>query len=593
MREAIRQFAQLVVLIRPHWTLLIKGMALGFVVGLISMIGPYLTKLLIDEVYPTQDISLMHVLVSGLLALGITTAIMLALQGYYSLYVNARLGNAVSLLFFNHLQHLPLRFFEEHRVGELMSRFQDVRRALEGVMRVFQTLFVQGAYLILVPPFLFILQWKLALVALVSIPFSTLVVALAGRALRRYWKRSSEAYADLSALEVEVLSQIRTLKSMALEHHVFQQASTQAVRAIQMQLRAGGLSQGVGTANGVLRALNVALFTWLGWTFILSGQMTLGGYIAFTAYVGYLYGPVSQFANLYTELQQSAVHLHRVFEYLNYSPEQQPSLAYDAAKPIVYRIKGDISLKNVTFCYNVDEPVLNDITLDIKVGSTIVIVGPSGSGKTSLLRLLTRFESPNRGHILIDGASIEQIPLPDLRRQIAVVWQDFSLLKGTVWDNLTIGLNDVPLEVVHNASRLACVEDLINGLSKGYATPVAEWGASLSGGQRQRLAIARALIRDTPILLFDEVTANVDTQTEVRIINRIIPALREKTVILVTHRVGMAAQADQVCVLQKGSIEGVGTHHELMQSCESYRELQSPSEYTPSRVHPMKRLPGQ
>lgn len=417
------------------------------------------------------------------------------------------------------------------------------------------------------------MQWKLACVALISIPLTIAMITLAGRMLRRYWQKTSEAYADLSALQVETFSQIRALKSMALEHHVFRQAQKQCGHALEMHLKAGGIGQVVGVVNRVLYALNTALFTWLGWSFILSGNMSLGDYIAFVAYTSYLYAPLRQLVELFSEFQQSAVHLGRMFEYLEHPTEQDPASVYEPPVPIQHVLCGRIELRNIAFGYTPEQRVLEAIDLHIDPGSVTMIVGPSGSGKTSLLRLLARMEVLDQGQILFDGIDQKQIPLSDLRRQIGVVWQEISLLKGTIWDNLTPGLHDIPRARVDEVCRLCSLDSLIESLPESYQTSVAEWGASLSGGQRQRLALARAILRDTPILLLDEATSNLDFQTEAQIWPRLFATLKGKTVILVTHRVAMAALADQIFVLEAGCVVGRGSHQDLLGICSSYRQM--------------------
>ncbi|HEX8674263.1 MAG TPA: ABC transporter transmembrane domain-containing protein, partial [Longimicrobium sp.] len=404
LRAAMGQFKRLTLLMRPFWGRLFKGIVAGGLIGMLGMVSPWITKLLIDEAYPTRDVTLMHVLVGASLALGASSMLMSGVQNYYNLNVNVLLNNSASLLFFNHLQHLPMRFFEEHRVGELMSRFGDVRRALQSVAKVFQTVLVQGIYLLMVPPFLFILQWKLALAALVSIPLTTTVIALTSRAMRKHWKRSAEAYGELNAHQTETLTQMRTLKSMGLESHTFLRTRGKMDGAMELELRAGGLGQVVTSANGLLHVANTALISWLGWRLILEGSMSLGDFMAFTAYLGFLFGPVNQFVGLLSEFQQSAVNLDRMFEYLDTAPEQAPAAAYLPVPPIAHRIHyGEVALEGVSFSYAPGKEALRDVSLTLRPGEVTAVVGHSGSGKTSLLRLLIRLEEAGSGRILIDG----------------------------------------------------------------------------------------------------------------------------------------------------------------------------------------------
>ena len=573
LREAFQQFLRLLRLIRSYWPNLGKGMALGLVLGMFGMVTPYLSKLLIDEVYPTRNVTLMHVLVIGILTVTVTQALLGGIRGYYTNYTTSNLANATALLFFNQLQHLRTRFFDEHRVGEIMSRFSDVRQSLNSVSRIFETLFVNGAYLFLVPPFLFMLQWKLAIVSLITIPITLMVTTLSARLLRKMWKKSAEAYADLGAYQVEVLSHIRTLKAMALEHHIYEKANRQIQGALQVQLKAAGFSQMAGSLNGVVRALGTALFTWYGWTLILAGEMTIGDYIAFTAYMGYLYNPLQQITSLFSDFQQTAVNLGRMFEYLDMPAEQDPTASYLPPAPIAYHVEGDVRLRDVAFGYSAEKRVLHDVTVHFPRGTITSVVGPSGAGKSSLLRLITRMEEPDSGQIFIDGTPITSMSMADLRRQISVVWQEVSLMQGTIWENLTLGATDPSKQRVDDAVRLCRLDALIADLPLGYETNVAEWGATLSGGQRQRIQIARALIRDSPVLLLDEATSNVDMQTETEILRDLFARLGNKTVIFVTHRVTTAALADQICVIAGGRVVGMGAHAELIQTNDVYRQL--------------------
>ena len=583
LREAAHQFLRLVRLIRPYWSRLLQGMLLALILGLLGMVTPYLTKLLIDEVYPTENVNLMHVLVGGLLGLGLGSALLGSLRNYFSLYVDTRLNSATRLFFFNHLQHLEARFFDEHQVGEVNSRFQDVGQALQSISRIFQTVFVQGVYLVLVPPVLFFLEWRLALVSLVTLPLILGITALSGRILRRFWKKSSEAHADLNAFQIETLSHVRTFKTMGLEHEVYRRAEGFTTHAMEQQIRAGGLSQAFNATTSTLHGLNTALFTWFGWTLILGRQMSLGDFMAFSAYLGYLYGPLNQVIQLFSDFQQSAVHLGRMFEYLDAPVEQDPQAAYEPPPAPERTVAGTFRFHDVGFAYDHERQILHDLDFALPAGSTTALVGPSGSGKTTLLRLLTRLQTPTSGHLTLDGFPLAEMRLSDLRQQLAVVWQDVSLLKGTLWDNLVLGSEEPRRDEVERMVRLCGLGSFFDDLPEGFATSVSEWGTSLSAGQRQRVALARALLRDAPILLLDEATANIDVETEMDILRKIFDQMRQTTVFFVTHRLATAALADQVCVLENGRLQGFGKHRDLIESCATYQRMVSASHNSEGR----------
>jgi len=560
-------------LVRRYWPALIKAMTLASVVGLVGLLAPYLSKLLIDEVYPTGNLSLMHLLVIGTLVVAVVSSALSALRFYFSSATTASLANATTLLFLTHVQHLPTRFFDEHRVGEVTSRLGDMRSALNSVARVAETLYLNAAYLVLVPPFLFLLQPRLAAIALITIPITVLVTTVSARVQRRYWKRTAEAYAELNAFQVEVLSHIRSLKAMGMEHHVYGTASRAIQGALQVQLRAAGWTQVFNAVNAVTSALGTAVFTWYAWRLIIQDQMTLGTYVAFTAYMTYLLTPLQQITQLFADVQQSAVNLGRMFEYLDLPTEQDPSLAYLPPAPIQTVIRGDVEMSGVRFGYSAAKEVLHEVSVRFPRGTITSIVGPSGAGKSSLLRLIVRLEEPTGGEVLVDGVPTSDISYSDLRRQVTVVWQEFSLMQGTVWDNLTLGAEDPSPAIVDDAVRLCRLDSLIEELPNGYETNVGEWGSTLSGGQRQRMALARALIRDTPVLLLDEATSNVDVQTESEILRDLFARVEGKTVIYVTHRVQTAALADQIVVVDAGRVVDVGTHAELIRDSEAYRLL--------------------
>ncbi len=572
-REILRKFFRVLTLMRVHWLSLFNVMLGGLIIQSVGMLVPYLSQQLIDRAYPSHDVSLMHVLVAAVVGINIATVVIRHLRSYYSLRLSARLNNLIGLLFFNHIQHLPARFFDGRRTGEIMSRFQDISASISSVTNAFQALVMNGIYLVLVPPALFLINWKLALLALFSIPFNIYITYRLGDATRPFLRKTAESYAELRGLQIEILENIKTLKTMALEGRNYRKIESLIRDSLRLQLKASRVGTVYGVANGLTRAVSMALYTWVGWHLIFSGGLSLGEFIAFTAYVGYLNTPISELVALFSDFQQSSVSFDRMFEYLDKATEQDPNLAKLPDGPITFGISGDIELRNVFFGYDPDTPVLKDINLSIKRGTVNAVVGPSGSGKTSLLRLLTALDRPTSGSILIDGVDISELPLSDLRRQVAVVWQEGGLIKGSVLDNLTLGAESASDERVRQVARLCCLEDLFESLPDKYDTEIAERGSTLSAGQRQRVAIARALIRQSPILILDEATANIDVETERYILNAMFSGFDDQTIIFVSHRLSSAALAQQIIVIDEGQVVEVGTHQELMSRYGMYHRM--------------------
>ncbi|HEY0171096.1 MAG TPA: peptidase domain-containing ABC transporter [Pyrinomonadaceae bacterium] len=571
--EVLRKFARVLRLMRPFWRAMASVMLAGLVIQAAGMVIPYLSKLLIDRAYPAKDVSLMHVLVGFVIAVNVVTVVLRNTRGHFALRLSARLNNSMGLLFFNHVQHLPATFFDRNRTGQIMSRFQDITTSLNTVTSSFQTILMSGIYLVLVPPLLFIMNWELALLALLSVPFNVYISYKLGRATRPYLRQTAEGYAELRGVQIEIIDNIKTLKTMALEGHNYRRIDGLSADALKSQLKASRVGVCYGLSNGLIRALSTALYTLLGWQMIFSGRLTLGSFIAFTTYVGLLHSPINDFMTLFSEFQQSSISFDRMFEYFDKPTEQDPALARKAGREITFPVSGDIELRDVSFSYSEHKPVLTNVNIKIRKNTVNAVVGPSGSGKTSLLRLLTGLDKPTSGSILFDGRNTSDIPLSDLRRQVSVVWQEGGLIKGSVWDNLTLGAESPSRRRVEEAVRLCCLEELIEGLPEGYETEIAEKGASLSAGQRQRVAIARALIRQAPVLILDEATANVDVNTEMKILGNIFSRARGVTVIFVSHRPATASLADNIFMIDEGRVVEAGSHYELLSQNGTYYNL--------------------
>lgn len=535
------------------------------------MLAPLFSKMLIDQAYPAGNIPLMQVLVIGMFAFGVLNTFTGAIQALYSGIVTVELNNSVALYFFNHLQHLPIRFFEEHRTGDVMSRFADVRKSINAVTQVLETVLLQGAYLIWAPVLLLYLNPRLASIVLLTLPAGVLLTTLSTRPMRNAARRSIEAYADVSSVEYEAVAQIRTIKSLNAEGHVFNRVRGQMDHAVGTDMHANVIAQVVRVINGVVTGCITAVYTYFGWKMVLTGEMSLGSLIAFTVYVGFLYGPLSRALGMYRDFQQAAVSIQRMFEFLDRTTEQPVVNEQWQATMPAKTLSGCIVLQSLSFCYRAGQPVLKHISCSIEPAMHIAVVGASGCGKSTLLKLLAGMETPSEGTISFNRRDSKEIPVRQWRDHVTMVWQEPGMFRGTMWENLTIGIPDATPAKVDAAVRAASIDELIDSLPEGIHSQVGEGGCTLSGGQRQRIAIARALIREAPVLLLDEPTAALDRQTESALLSGLAVITCGITVIYATHRIAAARRADRILMLNQGELIAFGTHEALLATSEAYR----------------------
>ena len=571
----MRQFSRLFWLLKPHHKSIVKAMLIGPIIGLLSIAPPYFTKLLFDQVALSYDVTLMQVLVAGIVAFSLTAALSEALLHYYSNYLNIKLENTTQLLFFNHIQHLPLSFFQNREVGEISSRFGEVKAALGSVHAFFNIVFGQGILLLLVPPFLFYLNWKLALVALIAVPLSSAVIYWISNKLRSSWQQVIESHAQVDAYQLEMLNQITSVKVLQLERTLFNKTSGQLTHLLDAHMRTRTLTALFMLFDKSVTVLNLGLFTWLGWVFILDGEMSIGDYVAFAAYIGYLRAPMTEVITLVTSFQQWAIHINRIFEFLDVKPEQNPRQVSHSLPTKHHEVSTDISCENLSFIYPESGKGLTDLNLHIPAGQIVALAGASGSGKSTLIKLITGIEQEYSGLLMLAGNETQQLNMSEQRSYLSVVWQQVELFRGSIEDNLLLGTQNVSDEALNHVIDLCCLREVVEALPQGLATQLGENGTNLSGGQRQRVAIARALLRCTPVMLFDEATSSLDAETEQTVCKNVIAYAKKhrQTLVYSTHNLAMAAHADCIYVFDEGQMVDSGDHQSLLSSSKRYQAL--------------------
>jgi ABC-type bacteriocin/lantibiotic exporter with double-glycine peptidase domain len=584
LRESIRLTGRLAAIAQPYWGDLARSMAVGMLASALSLIPPYLSKILIDEAYPSRDLRLVPVIVTAVVIATLTANGLDIARRFFVISVTGRLTTAFGLMAFNHIQHLPLQFFAERQTGEVLSRVGELRSGLMSLSGGLLNAMMNAAPLLLIPPLLLVINWRLALLSLSVYPLTAAITLVSGSLLRKCWKVSAEATAAQNAFQVEALTQIRAVKMGSLEPFQYQRASEVAYTALRAHLRANGMGLTVGLASNVARIVTTAAFTYYAWILIISGGLSLGEFILFSSYLGLLAGPVGQISGFAGTFQQVAVTLSRSFEILDRSTELDPSQALANSFPVRVALRGEIVFKNVHFGYAPGQPVLQGVSLVIPAGTSTAIVGASGAGKTSLLQLVFRTIVPNTGQILVDGRPLTRYDLADFRRQIAVASQDAALFRGTVRENLTFGLQSVSDGAIEDVIRACKLESLLERLPAGLNTVLGESGATISGGQRQRLALARALLRGAPLVILDEALSQIDSRMEEQIVSDLLTRVRGQTVLMVTHRLSAAACADQIVLVVDGRVTAIGPHDTLLGHL-AYRQLIDSSTVGDSRHH--------
>ncbi len=463
---------------------------------------------------------------------------------------------------YRHLQRLSLRFYEDKQTGQLMSRMVNDSDLLEQlVAHAIPDVFVNVLMLGGVTAVLMSMSWQLALLSMIPIPLIVLAMRGFARYVRPAFRRRQVELGELNATLNDNLSGIREIQAFSREETEAERVWTRIVRYRDSLLRALRLMAVFHPSIELAASLGTIVLIYFGGRLVLDRTLPISDLVAYFLYLELLYQPVRALSNVWESIQQSMAGAERVADLL----EQEPDVAErPGAIALPGRARGAIRFENVSFRYSAGELVLEEIDLDIAPGSVVALVGPTGVGKTTLAMLIPRFYDPCRGRITLDGHDLRDLTVASLRHQVSLVLQEVFLFHGTVRENILFGRPDATEEEMIEAARIANAHGFIAELPQGYDTMIGERGVKLSGGQRQRLAIARAVLKDAPILILDEATSAVDVQTELLIQEALQRLAVGRTTIIIAHRLATVRRADQIVVLCDGRIVERGTHAELM-----------------------------
>ncbi|MBI3668905.1 MAG: ABC transporter ATP-binding protein [Acidobacteria bacterium] len=565
------------------WNLLLTLVLCVIASSLLELAIPWIIGfLLLDRVIKQHDPNRLPFVVFLLTGAFVGQQIVEFVKNVTQELANQRLVNRVRCDLYEHTLALPVRFFDKGRTGDLLSRVTGDIAALEDFLTtLIQDIGSEVVMLIGSLAFLFKINARLTITLIPTVVALAASVFFFKKRVKKLSSRVRGFIGDLASLAEEAFGGIRIVKAFCaerLEHKSFQAKSLEVLRG---QVKAKRLAAVYGSTVELWVFAGTLIVVLLATPKVLGGALTIGGLVAYLSYLNKLYGPVKKLSKINLSMQKILASADRVFEIMNVAPETANGFLRERpvrpaprfGTPVSEKISGAVQFDRVSFGYEPENLVLKDFDLQVKPGEVVALVGPSGSGKTTVVNLLLRFYKPTSGRILIDGVSLDLFPVGDLRRQIGVVPQETFLFSGSVRDNIALANPAATDEQVIEAACAANAHDFIMQSPKGYLSQVGERGVQLSGGQRQRIAIARALLRDPRIIIFDEATSQMDAESERLIQEALEEVAQGRTAFIIAHRLSTVRRADKIVVIEDGRIVEVGNHDELLGREGVYRKL--------------------
>ncbi|MBC8208532.1 MAG: ATP-binding cassette domain-containing protein [Desulfobulbaceae bacterium] len=557
-------------LIWPYRVKLLISVLAGLAVAALSGAQAYMVKPLLDKIFVEKNTFFLMALPPTLVLLFLVKGFFFALNHYLLEFVGQTVIRDLRTRLFDHIHKQSLSFFHKTPTGEIISRIISDIQLLQGALSTvvvglirdfFQVIFLLGV--------LFFMNWKLALMSVIFLPIAAVPIVIFGRAFRRLSAKGQIETAHVSNITHESITGAIVTKAFAMENYEGKRFAEQVQRLFHVFIKNARYRAIQHPLMEVIGGVGMALIIWFGGREVIAGTATPGTFFSFLTALVMIYNPIKTVSRINSSVQQGLAAAERVFNLLAVNPEITDAPDCIELPPFLHTIE----LRQVGFSYDTGKPVLRGIDLTLHAGEVLAIVGPSGSGKSTFANLLPRFFEINTGQLLIDGHDIRNVSMESLRRQIAVVTQQTILFNDTIRNNISYGDPERTDQEVRDAARAAHSLDFIEALPQGFSTQIGEAGVRLSGGERQRLSIARALLKNAPILVLDEATSALDTESEREVQKALDNLMKNRTTFVIAHRLSTIKNADRIIVIQDGRIVEQGSHVTLLAQQGLYHHL--------------------
>ncbi len=555
-------FHRYIALLKPQTKLFAYGIIASLMITILGIVSSLFNNILFDEILPYKQENVLKLVIIVFLGINLAQVTVSFVRQWMMMHLSIKIDIPLMLGYFKHIYKLPMKFFATRKTGDITTRFSDAFTIKDVFTNIALTLILDIGMALITGIILFNMNSQLFAIIVFMMIISIILVFIFKQPYKTINEEQMQQSAMLNSQIIEGLRAVETIKGNANEEVELNNIEKEYIRSLRISYKEGMLSNVQGVISEVISSAGNLILMYFGIMQVLEGKTTLGSFMAFNTLAGYFMEPVSNLVGLQLSLQEANISMKRFSEILDYE-EEQPETERNLYQDIE-KIEGDIEIKHVTFRYGNRKPAIHDVSFTIPKEKKVALVGASGSGKTTLAKLLLKYYEPEQGEITIDGTDINEISNKSLRRAISYVPQTVELFSKSIYDNIRVSRMSATMEEVKEAAKAADAHDFIKKLPMQYYTFLEEAGNGLSGGEKQRIALARAFLKKNEFYILDESTSNLDFATENIIFDMIYNKLKNKSMLIVAHRLATVKNCDVIIVMDKGSIVEQGSHEELL-----------------------------